>query len=81
VEDILKWTPPEVLEKYYCMGSSGYDKLGCVVWICAYGQMDGMKGTMKSVSKKDYLRYVIYCAERTKTMRIKRDGVNSTIQS
>ena len=46
-----------------------------------YGQMDGMKGTMKSVSKKDYLRYVIYCAERTKTMRIKRDGVNSTIQS
>ena len=40
-----------------------------------------MKGIMKSVSKKDYLRFVIYCAERTKTMRIKRDGVNSTIQS
>lgn len=80
VDDILKWTPPEVFEKYYSMGSSGYDKHGCAVWICAYGQMD-MKGIMKSVSKKDYLRFVIYCAERTKTMRIKRDGVNSTIQS
>ena len=40
MEDILKWTPPEVLEKYYCMGSSGYDKLGCVGKFPAFSQLE-----------------------------------------
>ena len=38
------------------------------VWICAYGRTD-MKGILKSVSKRDYYRYIIYTAEKTKTCR------------
>lgn len=26
---VERWTPPEVLRKYYAIGLSGYDKLGC----------------------------------------------------
>ena len=29
VDQILEWQPPEVLTKYYALGMSGYDKLGC----------------------------------------------------
>lgn len=30
VDDILeRWNPPEVLEKYYSMGTTGFDKYGC----------------------------------------------------
>ena len=28
-ELIDTWTPPEVLEKYYSFGTTGYDKFGC----------------------------------------------------
>lgn len=30
VNEILQtWTPPEVIEKYYSIGQTGYDKFGC----------------------------------------------------
>jgi len=40
VDDILKWTPPEVFEKYYSMGSSGYDKHGCAGNFPVFSQLE-----------------------------------------
>lgn len=39
-----------------------------LVWFCAYGQLD-MKGILKSVPKRDYLRYIMYIIERTRKIR------------
>lgn len=63
IDGILdNWTPPEVMKKYYAIGSVGSDKFGCPVWISAFGRMD-MTGLLQSVSKRDYLRYVVYTTE------------------
>ncbi|XP_046633896.1 SEC14-like protein 2 [Daphnia pulicaria] len=63
VDTILdKWTPPEVLTRYYSLGATGHDKFHCPVWINAFGRMD-MTGILQSVTKRDYLRYMVYITE------------------
>ncbi|KAI9561276.1 hypothetical protein GHT06_012232 [Daphnia sinensis] len=63
IDGILdNWTPPEVMKKYYAMGTVGSDKFGCPVWINAFGRID-MAGLLQSVSKRDYIRYLAYITE------------------
>ena len=63
VDNIVeKWKPPEVLLKYYSIGTSGFDKFGGAVWISASGRTD-MKGILQSVSKRDYIRFIVYITE------------------
>ena len=43
VDDILQWTPSQVLKDYYPGGLAGYDKEGYPVWIDLISYLD-MKG-------------------------------------
>ncbi|XP_046633841.1 SEC14-like protein 2 isoform X2 [Daphnia pulicaria] len=82
IDDILKWTPPEVLLKYFSFGKIGYDKLYSPVYVCAQGQMD-LRGILQSVTKKDFMRYQTYMTERiNKEMREEslRTGENQNCQ-
>ncbi|XP_046460612.1 SEC14-like protein 2 [Daphnia pulex] len=63
VDDILKWTPPEVFQKYYSLGKIGYDKFNCPVYVCAQGNMD-LRGILQSVTKKDFMRFQAYMTEK-----------------
>lgn len=63
-ELVDKWNPPEVLQKYYSIGNPGYDKFGCAVWISALGRTD-MKGILQSISKRDYIRFIVYITEKS----------------
>ncbi|KAK4004697.1 SEC14-like protein 2 [Daphnia magna] len=70
VDEILhQWSPPLVLVKYYPMSVIGNDKFSCPVLIASFGKAD-WRGILQSVTKRDYLRYVIYMAEKNyATMR------------
>lgn len=52
----------EVMEKFFATGIIGRDKFGHQLWLARYGQTD-MTGILKSVTKAEYLRYVIYWLE------------------
>ncbi|XP_057372739.1 SEC14-like protein 2 [Daphnia carinata] len=68
-EIVEQWEPPLVLVKYYPMGIIGNDKQSCPVWIVSFGNAD-WRGILQSVSKRDYLRYICYMAEKSfKEMR------------
>ncbi|XP_046633880.1 SEC14-like protein 2 isoform X4 [Daphnia pulicaria] len=51
------------LVKYYPMGIIGCDKFSCPVLIVSFGNAD-WRGILQSVSKRDYLRYISYMAEK-----------------
>ncbi|XP_046633901.1 SEC14-like protein 2 [Daphnia pulicaria] len=64
VNEILQtWTPPEVIEKYYSIGQTGYDKFGCPLWMSAQGPID-IRGIMQSTTKKELMRFMIYIMEK-----------------
>ncbi|EFX85375.1 hypothetical protein DAPPUDRAFT_314193 [Daphnia pulex] len=64
VNEILQtWTPPQVIEKYYSIGQTGYDKFGCPLWISAQGPID-IRGIMQSTTKKELMRFMIYIMEK-----------------
>ncbi|KAI9561268.1 hypothetical protein GHT06_012224 [Daphnia sinensis] len=64
VDEILyQWPPPLVLVKYYPMSVIGNDKFSCPVLIASFGRAD-WRGLLQSVTKGDYLRYLIYMAEK-----------------
>ncbi|GFS67836.1 SEC14-like protein 2 [Nephila pilipes] len=52
------YKPPEVLVKYTPTSFLGFDKEGCLVRYCDYGNAD-MKGLFNSVSKEDCMKYFI----------------------
>ncbi|XP_046633862.1 SEC14-like protein 2 [Daphnia pulicaria] len=82
VDDILNWTPPEVLQKYYSLGKLGHDKFNCPVYISAQGNMD-LRGIFQSITKKDFMRFQAYTTERiNKEMREEslRTGTNKNCQ-
>nr|CAH0109445.1 unnamed protein product [Daphnia galeata] len=76
VDKILDtWTPPEVLIKYYAIGTTGKDKFNCPLWINAFGRMD-VSGILQSVSKRDYLRYIVYITEMSHRLMIQNTALS-----
>ncbi|XP_046460797.1 SEC14-like protein 2 [Daphnia pulex] len=61
---VEQWEPPMALVKYYPMGIIGADKFFCPLWVVSFGKGD-WRGILQSVSKRDYLRYISYMAEKS----------------
>ena len=49
VDELITWTPPSVLQKYYPWGRAGYDEDNCPVWIIPFGTAD-VKGKAKHIA-------------------------------
>ncbi|KAG8225483.1 hypothetical protein J437_LFUL009476 [Ladona fulva] len=63
VDDILtKWEPPEVLEKYFPSGISGFDKDGAPVIVVPFAGLD-IWGLLHSVTRSDFIRMTIRTLE------------------
>ncbi|GFG29476.1 hypothetical protein Cfor_02865, partial [Coptotermes formosanus] len=62
VEKLRDWEPPEVFQKYYPYGISGFDKEGSPVIIVPFAGLD-MWGMMHTVSKSDFIRITIKTLE------------------
>nr|CAH0109508.1 unnamed protein product [Daphnia galeata] len=63
IDQVLKWTQPEVMLKYVSYGKIGHDKFDCPVYVSAQGRID-YRGLVQSVTKKDYLRCHNYNQEK-----------------
>ncbi|KAL7635635.1 UNVERIFIED_CONTAM: hypothetical protein RMT77_013452 [Armadillidium vulgare] len=64
IDNILEWTPPEVLRKYCPGGLAGYDKDGAPVVIIPIGSMD-VRGVKASSSNEDILKYIFQIVEKS----------------
>jgi len=62
-DNLLDWTPPEVLVKYYPGGLCGVDKEGYPFWIDTLGTAD-IKGLMFSARKAEVIKYKAYWTEK-----------------
>lgn len=62
VEKLRDWEPPEVFQKYYPCGISGFDKEGSPVIIVPFAGLD-MWGMMHTVNKADFIRMTIKTLE------------------
>ncbi|KDR20081.1 SEC14-like protein 2 isoform X2 [Zootermopsis nevadensis] len=62
VEKLKDWEPPEVIQKYYPSGISGYDKDGAPVIIVPFAGLD-MWGMMHCISKADFIKMTIKTLE------------------
>ncbi|XP_068085642.1 SEC14-like protein 2 isoform X2 [Anabrus simplex] len=62
VESLQTWEPPEVIQKYYPSGLSGFDKEGSPVVVVPFAGLD-MWGMMHSVRKSDFIRNTIKMLE------------------
>lgn len=54
-DDIENWKAPEVIEKYFPSGISGYDKGGAPVIIVPFAGLD-MVGMIHSAPRSDFVR-------------------------
>ncbi|PNF14249.1 hypothetical protein B7P43_G12208 [Cryptotermes secundus] len=62
VEKLRDWVPPEVMQKYYPSGISGYDKEGAPVIIVPFAGLD-MWGMMHCINKSDFIKMTIKTLE------------------
>ncbi|XP_046460828.1 SEC14-like protein 2 [Daphnia pulex] len=83
VDDVLKWTPPEVIQKYVSYGKIGHDKFDCPLYISLQGRID-YRGILQSVTRKEYMKFHNYNQEKLmQDMREEclRTGKNVAYQS
>lgn len=64
--------PPEVLVKYSPSSFLGFDKEGCVVRYCDYGNSD-VKGLFNSITKEENLKYTIQILENDTDLLIQHN--------
>lgn len=62
VEKLKDWEPPEILNKYYISGLTGFDKEGAPVIVVPFGCLD-MWGMMHSINKSDFIKKTIKTLE------------------
>nr|XP_018917974.1 PREDICTED: SEC14-like protein 2 [Bemisia tabaci] len=62
VDDLEHWEPPEVLQKYYPSGISGFDKDGSPIVVIPFAGLD-MYGLLHCVSKSDVVKATIKMLE------------------
>ncbi|XP_034252173.1 SEC14-like protein 2 [Thrips palmi] len=58
VDALLEWQPPEVLDKYYPSGLSGYDAEGSPVVVVPFAGLD-IFGILNSVSKREFIQMTV----------------------
>ncbi|KAJ1530745.1 hypothetical protein ONE63_005600 [Megalurothrips usitatus] len=58
VDSIREWQPPEVLDKYYPSGLSGFDKEGSPVIVVPFSGLD-IFGMLHSVTKREFIQMTI----------------------
>ncbi|PSN33532.1 hypothetical protein C0J52_23433 [Blattella germanica] len=63
VDKLQDWEPPEVMQKYYPSGISGFDKDGAPVIVVPFAGLD-MWGMMHSVTKTDFMKMTIKTLEK-----------------
>ncbi|RXG57156.1 Retinal-binding protein, partial [Armadillidium vulgare] len=75
IDNIVEWSPPEVLKKFFPGGISGYDKEGAPVVLIPYGNID-LRGLIRSSSSEDLIKYFTQLFEKSlKLLREQsRDG-------
>ncbi|GFT55151.1 SEC14-like protein 2 [Trichonephila clavipes] len=66
------YKPPEVFVKYLPTSVMGFDKEGCVVRYCDFGNSD-VKGLHNSATKEDHLKFAIYMLENDTDLLIQHN--------
>ena len=86
VDQLLAWTPPSVIQKYYPGGVAGYDADNCPVWIIPFGTADVKgktrtfclclnklsPGILRSASKEDFVDFTIKIVETSLNLMRKK---------
>ncbi|XP_038619702.1 SEC14-like protein 3 isoform X1 [Tachyglossus aculeatus] len=63
IDNIFKWQPPEVIQKYLPGGLCGYDRDGCPIWYDIAKSLDP-KGLLFSATKQDLIKAKMQDCER-----------------
>lgn len=79
-ENIQSWEPPEVLQKYYPSGISGFDKDGAPVVIVPFAGLD-IWGVLHSVKKGDFIRNTIKHIEMYSEIARKQAAIHGQVAS
>ncbi|KAB7501473.1 SEC14-like protein 2 [Armadillidium nasatum] len=64
IDNIIEWSPPEVLKKFFPGGISGYDKEGAPVVLIPYGNID-LRGLIRSSSNEELIKYFTQLFEKS----------------